>query len=155
CERARLPRTRRSGERADHADRRQDPRGARHPRAAGLPRECGWRRRFLLRMDTEPAAVPLGRGAGERGAREEDGRSVPRGDGRRARARRLAAYRRLRDRPPPGRGGRGDARAVSLLAPVRPVFRAAAEAILPAAGVLDEAGWAAVEEVVENALAQR
>ena len=43
---------------------------------------------------------------------------------------------------------------MSLLAPVRPVFRAAAEAILPAAGVLDEAGWAAVENVVENALAQ-
>lgn len=44
---------------------------------------------------------------------------------------------------------------MSLLARVRPVFRAAAEAILPAAGVLDEAGWAAVEKVVENALAQR
>ena len=44
---------------------------------------------------------------------------------------------------------------MSLLAPVRPVFRAAAEAILPAAGVLDEAGWTAVEKVVENALAQR
>jgi hypothetical protein len=44
---------------------------------------------------------------------------------------------------------------VSLLAPVRPVFRAAAEAILPAAARLDEAGWSEAERIVEGALAQR
>lgn len=44
---------------------------------------------------------------------------------------------------------------MSLLAPVRPAFRAAAEAILPAASALDESGWANVERIVENALAQR
>ncbi len=44
---------------------------------------------------------------------------------------------------------------MSLLAPVRPVFRAAAEAILPAAAQLDEAGWASLEQIVEQALAQR
>src|SRR5690606_21181548 len=71
------------------------------------------------------------------------------------RARRLASHCRIRDRDAPCRGSRGDARAVSLLAPVRTAFRAAAEAILPAASTLDESGWANVERIVENALAQR
>ncbi len=44
---------------------------------------------------------------------------------------------------------------MSLLAPVRPAFRAAAEAILPAAAQLDDAGWARLEQIVEHALAQR
>jgi len=44
---------------------------------------------------------------------------------------------------------------VSVLAPVRSAFRAAAEAILPAASALDDAGWISVERIVENAIAQR
>lgn len=44
---------------------------------------------------------------------------------------------------------------MSLLAPVRRTFRAAAEAILPAASLLDERGWRSVESIVEGALAQR
>ncbi len=44
---------------------------------------------------------------------------------------------------------------MSLPAAVRPVFRAAAEALLPAAGLLDEVAWAEVERIVDHALAQR
>lgn len=44
---------------------------------------------------------------------------------------------------------------MSLLAPVRRTFRAAAEAILPAATTLDEPGWASVERIVQDALAQQ
>lgn len=44
---------------------------------------------------------------------------------------------------------------MDILAPVRPVFRAAAEALLPAAAQLDDAGWQRMERIVEDALAQR
>lgn len=42
-----------------------------------------------------------------------------------------------------------------LLDPVRPAFRAAAEAFVPEAARLDEAGWTALEDIVEHALARR
>lgn len=41
------------------------------------------------------------------------------------------------------------------LAKVRPTFRALAEAIVPGAASLDEAGWAELERIVEEALAKR
>ena len=44
---------------------------------------------------------------------------------------------------------------MSLLAPVRPVFRAAAAALLPAASQLEEDAWERLERIVEEALAQR
>lgn len=44
---------------------------------------------------------------------------------------------------------------MGVLEPVRPVFRAAAEVLLPAAARLDDVGWQRLEQIVENALAQR
>ena len=45
--------------------------------------------------------------------------------------------------------------AESVLAPVRPIFRALAETILPDAARLDERAWADVESIIEQALAER
>ena len=42
-----------------------------------------------------------------------------------------------------------------LLAPVRPVFRAIAQAMVPASQRYDEAAWRAMEGVVEGALSAR
>jgi hypothetical protein len=42
-----------------------------------------------------------------------------------------------------------------VLAPVRPIFRDLARVIVPETAELDEAGWAELEAVVEDALAQR
>ncbi len=42
-----------------------------------------------------------------------------------------------------------------VLAPVRPIFRAVACEVVPEAVSLDDAGWAEVEGVVENALSRR
>ena len=46
-------------------------------------------------------------------------------------------------------------RTAPLLAPVRATFRAVAATVVPEAAVLDEAGWARLEAIVEGALAQR
>ena len=43
----------------------------------------------------------------------------------------------------------------SLLASVRPAFRAVAITVVPATATLDEAGWARLESIVEEALAGR
>ncbi len=42
-----------------------------------------------------------------------------------------------------------------LLAPVRDTFRAIATTVVPEASALDEAGWSAVEALVEKTLARR
>jgi hypothetical protein len=42
-----------------------------------------------------------------------------------------------------------------LVAPVRTVFRAIAQAVVPEAGALDESQWLDVERIVEEALAPR
>lgn len=42
-----------------------------------------------------------------------------------------------------------------VLVPVRPVFRELARTIVPECDALDERGWAEVEAIVEDALAQR
>lgn len=42
-----------------------------------------------------------------------------------------------------------------VLAPVRPVFRALAEAIVPETSALEAQGWADVEGIIEEALATR
>ncbi len=80
----------------------------RHPRH---PRERRRRHRLVLRVGAEHPAVPLGRGAGERGAPQADGRRL--GAGARARDRRSdpAATRRVRDR---GRAGRARRQAARL-----------------------------------------
>ena len=44
---------------------------------------------------------------------------------------------------------------MSVLPPVRPVFRAAARAMLPRAADLDEDGWRGMEQIIEAALGQR
>ena len=44
---------------------------------------------------------------------------------------------------------------MALLEPVRPAFRAVAATVVPAAAGLDEAGWGDLEDIVEQALAQR
>ncbi len=44
---------------------------------------------------------------------------------------------------------------MSVLAPHLPIFRAAAEALLPAAAHLDEAQWDRLEQIVETVLSQR
>src|SRR5260221_12911949 len=43
----------------------------------------------------------------------------------------------------------------SVLAPVRPVFRAIAQTVVPEAASLPEAEWAALQEIVEQQLATR
>ena len=43
----------------------------------------------------------------------------------------------------------------ALLAPVRATFRAVASTVVPETGALDEAGWARLEAIVEQALADR
>jgi hypothetical protein len=52
-------------------------------------------------------------------------------------------------------GERGVASSVPELPAVRPLFRALAEAFVPAAARLDEPGWADLEALVEQALAAR
>ncbi|HET9984337.1 MAG TPA: hypothetical protein VFQ38_12145 [Longimicrobiales bacterium] len=47
------------------------------------------------------------------------------------------------------------ASAPEALAPVRPVFRAVAEAIVPESAALDEAGWRELERIVEWQLGER
>ena len=47
------------------------------------------------------------------------------------------------------------ARAMALLEPVRPAFRAIATTVVPEAAALDDAGWRELEGIVEHALAQR
>ena len=42
-----------------------------------------------------------------------------------------------------------------LLAPVRATFRAVAATVVPATASLDDAGWARLESIVEQALAER
>lgn len=42
-----------------------------------------------------------------------------------------------------------------VVAPVRSIFRAVAQAVVPEAGALDEPQWLAVERIVEAALAER
>lgn len=42
-----------------------------------------------------------------------------------------------------------------VLAPVRPIFRAFAVAVVPQAASLSEAGWREAEEIVAGAIAQR
>ena len=44
---------------------------------------------------------------------------------------------------------------MSVLPPVRPVFRAATRAMLPRAADLDEDGWRGMEQTIEAALGQR
>ena len=70
---------RRGGEQPDHAGRRHDPRrqgGLRRPRRDG---ERGRRRRLLLRVGPEPAALPLERGRGERTPRQHHARGLRHG----------------------------------------------------------------------------
>lgn len=43
----------------------------------------------------------------------------------------------------------------AILAPVRPTFRVIAATVVPATASLDEAGWRALETIVEHALAER
>lgn len=43
----------------------------------------------------------------------------------------------------------------SVLAPVRPMFRALAQTFVPETAALDEPGWAQVEAIVEQALSER
>src|SRR5438132_1526343 len=70
------PRGGRGGERAHHAHRRPDPRGARHRRDPRLPGQRGRRHRELLRVGAEPPAVPLDPPAGERRAQGDDHQSL-------------------------------------------------------------------------------
>ncbi|CAA9484476.1 MAG: NAD-specific glutamate dehydrogenase; NADP-specific glutamate dehydrogenase, partial [uncultured Solirubrobacteraceae bacterium] len=93
-----LPDPHRGRQLADDPRGRRDPPRRRGDGRSRRPGQRGRRRRLLLRVGAEPAALPLGGGGGQRPAAHDHERRLSRGD-RACRARRdLAARGGIRDR---------------------------------------------------------